>query len=219
MDCLILARGGSKGVPKKNIKLLDGIPLIGYVISEAKKSKKIDQIFVSTDCDEIIKVVEEYGVNVIKRPPELSQDNSLDIDSFIHFCNLTNNLNPIVHLRATTPLIDYKIIDNAIELFELNHNVYTSLRSAHEMSESAYKFFVKKGNTWSPIIDGIDQNNPRQSYEKTYIPNGYVDIVNPNIFLKRETFYGDKIYSFITERTYEVDTIEDFNYIEYILKK
>jgi CMP-N-acetylneuraminic acid synthetase len=104
-------------------------------------------------------------------------------------------------------------------LFLKNKNKITSLRSAHETSESVYKFYKKNGEFWRPIVDNLDTNLPRQSYPKTYSPNGYVDIVKPEIFMNSDSFYGDRIYSFITDKTYEIDTIDDFNYIEYILSK
>ena len=219
MVSLILARGGSKGVPKKNIKKLNGIPLIGYVITEAQKSKIIRDIYVSTDCEEIKKICLSFGVKVIDRPSNLSQDKSLDIDSFRHFCKELNYTEPIIHLRATTPLIDSLVIDNAIEVFLKNKNKITSLGSAHETSESVYKYYKQDGLYWRPIVDGMDTNLPRQSYPKTYSPNGYIDIVTPEVFMNSDNFYGDKIYSFITDKTYEIDTIDDFNYIEYILTK
>ena len=219
MIALILARGGSKGVPKKNIKQLMGMPLIEYVITSAKESKKITDIYVSSDDEEIIEVSKNLGCKIIIRPYELSTDTSLDIDSFRHFCKELNHTEPIIHLRATTPLVNPLVIDNAIEVFLKNKNKITSLRSAHETSESVYKYYKQDGFYWSPIVDGMDTNLPRQSYPKTYSPNGYVDIVTPDVFMNSDNFYGDKIYSFITDKTYEIDTIDDFNYIEYILSK
>jgi CMP-N,N'-diacetyllegionaminic acid synthase len=219
MIALILARGGSKGIPKKNIKELIGKPLIEYVITSAKESKKIKDIYVSSDDEEIIEISKNLGCKTIMRPYELSTDTSLDIDSFRHFCKLLNHTEPIIHLRATTPLVNSLVIDDAIEVFLKNKNKITSLRSAHETSESVYKFYKKNGEFWRPIVDNLDTNLPRQSYPKTYSPNGYVDIVKPEIFMNSDSFYGDRIYSFITDKTYEIDTIDDFNYIEYILSK
>lgn len=219
MIALILARGGSKGVQKKNIKKLLGKPLIEYVITSAKQSKKITDIYVSSDDEEIIEISKKLGCKIIVRPSELSNDISLDIDSFRHFCEELNYTEPIIHLRATTPLISPLVIDDAIEVYLKNKNMLTSLRSAHETSESVYKFYKQNGLYWHPIVDGMDTNLPRQSYPKTYSPNGYIDIVNPQVFMNSDSFYGDKIYSFITDKTYEIDTIDDFNYIEYILTK
>lgn len=219
MIALILARGGSKGVPKKNIKQLMGKPLIEYVITSAKESKKITDVYVSSDDEEIIEISKNLGCKIIVRPNELSTDTSLDIDSFRHFCKELNHTEPIIHLRATTPLVNPLVIDNAIEVFLKNKKNITSLRSAHETSESVYKFYTKNGEFWQPIVDNMDTNLPRQSYPKTYSPNGYVDIVTPEIFMDSDSFYGNKIYSYITDKTYEIDTIDDFNYIEYILSK
>ena len=219
MISLILARGGSKGVQKKNIKKLLGKPLIEYVITSAKQSKKITDIYVSSDDEEIIELSKKLGCKIIVRPSELSNDSSLDIDSFRHFCEELNYTEPIIHLRATTPLISPLVIDDAIEVYVKNKNILTSLRSAHETSESVYKFYKQDGLYWYPIVDGMDTNLPRQNYPKTYSPNGYIDIVNPQVFMNSDSFYGDKIYSFITDKTYEIDTIDDFNYIEYILTK
>ena len=219
MVSLILARGGSKGVKKKNIKKLLGKPLIEYVITSAKQSKKITDIYVSSDDEEIIEISKKLGCKIIVRPSELSNDLSLDVDSFRHFCEELNYTEPIIHLRATTPLISPLVIDDAIEVYLKNKNRLTSLRSAHETSESVYKFYKQNGLYWYPIVGGMDTNLPRQSYPKTYSPNGYIDIVNPQVFMNSDSFYGDKIYSFITDKTYEIDTIDDFNYIEYILTK
>lgn len=219
MISLILARGGSKGIERKNIKKLLNQPLIYYVINAAKKSKKISEIYVSSDDSEILEISKNLGCQVIQRPNEISTDISLDIDSFRHFCIENNHTEPLVHLRATTPLIDPIVIDDAIRIFIENEKRITSLRSAHETSESVYKFYKKNGDFWSPIDDSIDPTLPRQSYPKTYSPNGYIDIVKPSVFMTSDSFYGEKIYSFITDKTYEIDTIEDFNYVEYILKK
>jgi len=219
MIALILARGGSKGIPKKNIKKLLGKPLIEYVITSAKESKKITDIYVSSDDEEIIEISKKLGCKIIIRPSELSTDASLDIDSFRHFCKELNHTEPLIHLRATTPLINPSVIDDAIDVFLKNKSSITSLRSAHETSESVYKFYKQDGMYWSPIVEGVDTNLPRQSYPKTYSPNGYIDIVNPEVFMNSDNFYGDKIYSFITDKTYEIDTIEDFNYVEFILNK
>ena len=219
MNVLILARGGSKGVPKKNIKILNGYPLIYYVINESKKSELINDIYVSSDDDEILKISKNLGAIPIKRPTDLSEDFSLDIDSFKHFCNITNQYEPLIHLRATTPLIDYKILNESIETFKQNLDNCTSLRSAHQTPESVMKFFIKNGNFWENISKSVDSTLPRQLHINTYCPNGYIDIVKPEIFINSNDFYGDKILSFETPLSYEIDTIEDFEFIEYILRK
>jgi CMP-N-acetylneuraminic acid synthetase len=213
MKTLILARGGSKGVPKKNIKLLNNVPLLAYPVLSAQKTKNINQIYISTDSEEIAKVALEYDCNVIERPKELASDTSPDVESFRHAVKFLNDYDDIVHLRITTPIIDPLKLDEAIVLFKDNKNQCTSLRSAHEFSESVYKFFKKDGNYWNgffPNLPGEYYNLPRQYFPKSYLPNGYIDIVRPSIFMNQETFHGNKILSFITPHVIEVDTPHDF---------
>lgn len=221
MNCLILARGGSKGVPRKNIKLLGGLPLIAYPIIAAKNSKKIEDIYVSTDDNEISEIAKNYGAKIIKRPKSISGDRSTDIEAFRHACDYLNDYNDIVHLRATTPLVKSDVIDKAIDVFRKSE--CTSLRSGHETSESAFKYVLKKGDYWSPIIKDMnisDINLPRQTFQKTFIPNGYVDIVKPNFFMNlNNDFHGDKIHAFVTGFSPEIDTLDDFYYIEYMIQK
>lgn len=217
MKCIILARGGSKGVPKKNIKLLNGKPLLSYPIEAAFKTKNINDVYVSTDSEEIASVAKKYGSKIIERPKELAKDNSLDIDAFRHAVKILNDNSDIVHLRATTPILDPDILDKAIEIFLLNKEEATSLRSAHEFSESVYKFFKQEDKYWTgffPNMDGEYYNLPRQTFPKSYLPNGYIDIVRPKIFMNNQSFHGNKILSFITPYSIEVDTLEDFQRLE-----
>jgi len=219
MIALILARGGSKRVPKKNIKVINGKPLLFYPINAAKKSKLIMKVYVSTDDEEIAKVARQYGAEVICRPLELAQDNSTDLDAFKHFCQETGEYKPIVHLRATTPILDTDVIDEAIRIFYKNEAQITSLRSAHETSESVYKYFTKGKLYWESIVKGVDAEKPNQNYPKTYAPNGYVDIVKPKEWKKNNSFHGSCIYPFITKFTPEIDSLDDFDYIEYLMQK
>lgn len=217
MIALILARGGSKGVPGKNIKEINGRPLLFYPIDAAKKSNLIKKIYVSTDDDKIAEVAEFYGAEVIRRPIEFAQDNSTDLEAFQHFCSKTGHYGPIVHLRATTPILDPKIIDEAIHVFYENDTLITSLRSVHEMPESAYKCFVKNDIFLDPIVGDIKADGPRQSYPKTYAANGYIDIVHSREW--KESLHGDRVYAFVTNYAPEIDTMDDFNYIEYLMTK
>lgn len=222
MIAIIPARGGSKSIPKKNIALLDGIPLIAYPIIEAKKSEYISDIYVSTDCKEIADISTYYGAKIIKRPAEFSTDDSLDIDVFKHAFWKLGSYDDVIHLRATTPLIEVKIIDKAIKYYFKNHDC-TSMRSAHEIPESIQKFFKKDGKYFKGIFDDIISkkeyyNLSRQNLEKTYKPNGYIDILKPSVFMKSNSLHGDKILAFETPFTVEVDSMEEIEYLEFIIK-
>jgi CMP-N,N'-diacetyllegionaminic acid synthase len=216
LKCIVLARGGSKGVPGKNIKPLLGIPLLGWVLNEARKCRMIDEFWVSTDCDKIAEVAKSYGAKVIIRPNEISGDDSLDVDAFVHALPFMGECDDIVHLRATTPVIDSGVVDDAIRYFLNNRENCTSLRSGHKMSESIYKFFKLNDSFFEPISEG--HHLGRQNVESTYIPNGYVDIIKVETILKTKTLHGDKILAFETEHVVEIDTLEDFEYLEYKMK-
>ena len=213
LKVIIPARGGSKGVPGKNIKEVNGIPLLGYPIIAAKDSKYISDIYVSTDSQEIKNVALEYGAQVINRPKEFADDNSLDIDG---------TYDDIIHLRATTPMIESNVLDKAIEFYN-NNPECTSLRSAHEASETAYKSFKKVDGYWSGLFnseyEGEYYNWNRQQLPKTYQPNGYIDIIKPSQFMNSDSLHGEKILSFVTEHAYEIDTPTDFKILEVIYGK
>ena len=225
---VIPARGGSKGVSDKNIKLLAGKPLIAYSISAAIKSKLIDRVIVSTDSEKYASISKDYGAEVpFIRPNEYSGDDSTDYDFVKHLLdwlakNGGNTPDYIIHLRPTTPLRDPSVLDNAIEKF-MNNAEATSLRSAHEMPETAYKQFELEGKYFKTICTGSfdldDANNSRQSFPKTYTPNGYVDILRTSHILENHLLHGNRVMDYVTDFTIEVDTVDDFEYFEWQINK
>jgi len=221
--CIIPARGGSKGVPKKNIKLLGAHPLLSYSIAAANTSNLINRVVVSTDCEETAKITLNYKAEIpFMRPDVLSNDTSTDIDFILHALDyLESNEDYIpdlvVLLRPTTPLREIEYIDKAIETILLNKEA-SSLRSSHLCSESPFKWFSLDEEYYKPISAEYtleDTGKPRQSFPSTYIPNGYIDIVIPIKLRKTKSLFGNKILSFITPITSEIDTLEEFDYLEY----
>ena len=161
------------------------------------------------------------------RPNELSRDDSTDYDFIKHLLDwIANNENSlpeyIIHLRPTTPIRDPNVLDDAIRLF-MKNNEATSLRSAHEMSETAYKQFEIEGRYFKKICTGSfnldDANDNRQSFPKTYFPNGYIDILRTSFVLKNQLLHGNQVMSFVTDYTIEVDTKDDFEYLEWQINK
>ena len=128
----------------------------------------------------------------------------------------------IIHLRPTTPLRDPSILDSAIEKFMSNEQA-SSLRSAHEMPETAYKQFELEGKYFRTICTGSfdldDANNSRQSFPKTYSPNGYVDILRTSHILKNHLLHGNQVLGYVTDFAIEVDTIDDFEFLEWRINK
>ncbi len=223
---IIPARSGSKGVPDKNIRQLGGFSLIEWSIAACKKSRLIDEIYVSTDSREYQKHAIEKGAKVpFLRPKEISNDLSTDYEFIMHALNWfkENHKEPeiIALIRPTTPLRDPIFLDNAFKALS-DCPKRTSLRSVHEMSESAYKTFEisndkKLSCVFSKSVDIDPSNNARQSFPKTYIGNGYIDLLKTKFIRKNNSLYGTNVLPFITPTTYEIDNEEDFNLIEYQL--
>jgi N-acylneuraminate cytidylyltransferase len=222
---LVTARSGSKGVPDKNIKNIGGHSLLDWSIKTSLKAQTISQVYLSTDSEEYANIGKECGALVpFLRPKELASDSANDFDVIKHFLSVIDEKpDALVHIRPTTPLRDPLILDKAIEMFFSKKDELTSLRSVHEMSESAYKSFEvnDKGflSTIGSIESGDKANLPRQAFPKTYAANGYVDVLDPNYILRENKLHGDKILAFRTPVVTEVDSFEDLEYLEWHITK
>jgi N-acylneuraminate cytidylyltransferase len=223
---LIPARSGSKGLPHKNIKLLGNHPLIAWSILAATKANEIDRVIVSTDSHEYAAIAKEYGAEVpFLRPLEISGDRSTDYDFIIHALNWLRDFDEepdlIIHLRPTTPFRNPFLIDKAINFFKGNKQA-TALRSAHEMSESAYKTFeISEEGRFKRVASvefSLDHaNNARQQFPPTYMANGYVDVLSTAFIRKNKIIHGDWVVPFLTSLALEVDNEDDFMLLEYEL--
>jgi CMP-N,N'-diacetyllegionaminic acid synthase len=222
---LVTARSGSKGLPDKNIKHIGGHSLLDWSIKSSLKTQTISNVYLSTDSEEYANIGKEYGaLTPFLRPKELATDTSNDLDVIKHFLSVIDEKpDALVHIRPTTPLRDPSILDKAIKVFLSKKGEITSLRSVHEMSESAYKSFEvnDKGflSTIGSIESGDKANLPRQAFPKTYVANGYVDVLDPNYILRESKIHGDKILAFQTPVVTEVDSIEDLEYLEWQITK
>lgn len=222
LTALIPARGGSKGVPRKNIHDLAGYPLLAYSIIACKKCTGIDRIVVSTDDEEIASIARHYGADVpFMRPSEFSQDDSTDIQVIEHF-NSVEGAQDLALIRPTTPLREPRIMDEFIENYFENRESITGMRSAHELSESPYKFFKINNGIFAGFFDdfcGIKDytNLPRQMFPKAYHPNGYIDIIKKETVLEGSDF-GFKILPAITEFVFEIDEAHHFDLLESHIK-
>jgi N-acylneuraminate cytidylyltransferase len=221
---IIPARAGSKGVSDKNIRSLAGKPLIAYSIQAAVLARNIDRVIVSTDSENYAIIAKEYGAEVpFLRPAEISKDSSTDYELMKHVLDWIKDSEGkvpefIVHLRPTTPLRDPAVVFAALEAFRQDKKA-TSLRSVHEMPESAYKCFCIESGHLVDLVSSssnIDiSNNARQSYPKTYCGNGYVDVLRSEFILQQEKIHGDQVLAYVTKLIHEVDSEADFDYITY----
>jgi CMP-N-acetylneuraminic acid synthetase len=225
---LIPARSGSKRIPNKNIIKIGEYPLVAYSIVAAQISSLISRIIVTTDNQKIANISSKYGAEVpFLRPKEISQDTSLDIEFFEHALNWlkeNENYKPdlVIHLRPTTPFRNSKVIDKAIKTLIEDKNA-TSLRSGHVAEETPYKLFtVEDGyckffgrNEFKPKEEYY--NYPRQRFPDAYIPNGYVDIIKPEVLKKTGSLHGEKIHAFITNKIPDIDNFDDLSYARKII--
>lgn len=224
---IIPARGGSKGVPKKNIKVLNGVPLIGYSIRVSLLSKIISRTIISTDSEEIASIGRHYRAEVpFLRPSELALDDSTDYEFVAQALDWFRSRESqvpdyLVHLRPTTPLRHPQVVDKAIEMLIADKNA-TALRSAHEMAESAYKTFEVENGYFKRVGTGsfdLDEaNQARQSFPKTYQANGYVDVLRSSFVLENRKIHGDRVIAYRTPRVTEVDSLEEFEQLEFQIR-
>jgi len=225
---VIPARSGSKGVVDKNIKFLDGKPLMAYSIAAAQCVHNIERIIVSTDSKEYAHIAREYGAEVpFLRPQEFSKDGSTDYEVMRHLLDWMQENEQglpsyLVHLRPTSPLRDALCIEKAIEVAQQSESM-TALRSVHEMSESAYKTFEIEEHFLKSVGSGtfsLDAaNDARQKFEKTYQANGYVDVIITSYVMEHQKLHGDRVLGYVTPHITEVDTQDDFDYLEYQVKQ
>ena len=225
--CIIPARGGSKGLPGKNIKPLLGKPLIGWTIEQAKASKYISEIFISTDSREIADVAEQFGVSVPElRPAELSGDNSPSSEFIIYTLDLLKAHGKIfeyvILLEPTSPLRKVNDIDNAIQLLnsESDADGVISVGEVHMEHPMIVKKLTENGKLTS-YIEEIKRITQRQMMDKAYFPYGVIYIAKCSKFRETKSFYVGNIIPYFIERwqNYEIDDIYDFLCIEAILKE
>lgn len=223
---IIPARGGSKGLPGKNIKLLLGKPLIEWTIEQAKQSKYIDNIFVSTDCSDIAEISKKAGVDVpFLRPEELSTDTASSMDVVAHVISVFEKNNKyfdyIILLEPTSPLRKKNDLDSAIELTLQNESVdgVVSLGEVHMEHPMVIKKVGENNRIYSYISD-VKKITQRQQADKAYFPYGVIYMIKTSVFKEKHAFYTEKIIPFFIERwqNYEIDDIYDFLCIEAILK-
>lgn len=227
---LIPARGGSKGIPRKNTMRLGGRPLIAYSILHAKASRRINRVVVSTDDAEISSIAKEWGAEVpFVRPAQYALDSSPDIDVFRHALNwLKENegYEPemVVHLRPPGPVRRVELIDDAIDLLAGRPDA-DAVRSVSPAVQTPYKMWsIKADGYLAPLlhVEGtVDcQSLPRQQLPNVFWQNGYVDVIRPRAVLEKNSMWGEHVLPFVVAETlFELDYPEDIPAIEEALKR
>ncbi|HDQ07483.1 MAG TPA: acylneuraminate cytidylyltransferase [Methanoculleus sp.] len=218
---IIPARGGSKGIPGKNIVPLSGKPLIGHILNAANNSKYLSKIFVSTDDDEIARIASSFGVEIIIRPQEISGDFSSSEDALIHGVNEIMSLGMVpdvlVFLQCTSPLTTTEDIDKTIRRF-----IESGADSAFAVAPFHYFLWKKNAEGDAEPVNhkkGIRQM--RQDREPEYIEAGSVYVMKVDGFLKaKHRFFGKTVMQPIpTDHVFEIDEIEDLKIAECLLQQ
>lgn len=204
---LIPLRGGSKGIPQKNIKLIAGKPLAQWVIDEANKSKLFDYIYVSTDCDEITSIVK--NVNVLKRPAQYATDTATTESVMLH---ITENVDfdVLTTIQATSPQIT--VADLTLAIIKFKEENLDSMFSAHRVK----KFF------WTDDIKPINYNpfhRPmRQQWNGTIVENGAFYITKKEILTQYKCRLGGKIGAYVMDKEIiDIDDMDDWERVEKLL--
>jgi CMP-N,N'-diacetyllegionaminic acid synthase len=211
---IIPARGGSKGLPRKNIINLSGKPLISWTIEASLKSKYITKTIVSSDDDEILDISKKCGAEIIKRPNSLSGDTSTSesvVEHVInHLLSRKEKFDILILLQPTSPLRTFQDIDMAFDI--MNNSDSTALISGYKVDSKFLKILVEGDKGY---IGGIMNNKylftRRQDLPKVYDSNGAIYIVKMKDFIKNKSFMSNKtvVYNMSKEKSLDIDTSED----------
>jgi CMP-N,N'-diacetyllegionaminic acid synthase len=223
---LIPAREGSKGILGKNIKLLDGKPLIQYAIEGALESQSIDKVVVSTDSQEIADISKNFGAEVpFIRPSYLADDSSPTIDTVIHCLQYYQNqgeyFDAVCLLQTTHPFRTSQDIESSIEKFK--EDSADSLISVIEVPQefNPHWVYIKDSGGNLKIATGEKKIiSRRQELPDAFIRNGAIYITKASVLIKEKSLYGNKIsaYSMTSKNHVNLDTMADWGKAEAILK-
>lgn len=223
MIAIIPARGGSKGLPGKNIKMLCGKPMIAYTIEAAKQSKFIDHIVVSTDDPLIADIALEYGAEVpFLRPEFLASDTAQAVDNYIYTIDRLSkewniSIEEFVVLQPTSPLRIAEDIDGAVKMF-LEKKADSVISYTQEAHPVLWHKYINDNNEFVDIFDNTIAN--RQNLRISYYPNGAVYVFRTKI-IKERKYYTEKSYGYIMprKRSVDIDYQEDFDYVEFLMSR
>jgi YrbI family 3-deoxy-D-manno-octulosonate 8-phosphate phosphatase len=227
---IIPARGGSKGIPRKNIRSFAGHPLIAYSIAAARQAQSVTRVIVSTDDEEIAAVARQYGAETpFLRPAELAEDTTVDLPVFQHalaWLAEHENYHPdlVIQLRPTSPVRPVSLVDEAVRLLQANPKA-DSVRGVVPAGQNPHKMWKidpKTGQMHNLLKEpGIDEpyNAPRQALPPVYWQTGHIDVIRPRVILGG-SMSGKVILPVQIEPRYTVDIDGPFDWLraEWLVK-
>jgi N-acylneuraminate cytidylyltransferase len=219
---IIPARGGSKGLKNKNIYPVAGLPLLGWSVLQALDAEHVDQVFVTTDDAAIAAVAREYGAEVIDRPEEISGDKATSESAISHALETIagrHSAEPemVVFLQATSPLRKPGDIDRAIELFRRDEaDSLISVTRADDLT-----IWEQREGQWNSVNFDYRNRGMRQDRPSQYIENGSIYLFTPAVLSEFGNRIGRKLSVYPMEfwQTWEIDTIEEVDLVEFYLKQ
>lgn len=223
---IIPARGGSKGIPRKNIRLFAGYPLIAWSIAAAKQSEWVTRVIVSTDDEEIAAVAREWGAETpFLRPAELAQDKTTDLPVFVHALKWLEDVegyrpDAVVQLRPTSPIRPHSMVDDAIRIL-LDHKDAECVRGVVPAGQNPFKMWRFQGED-KPLnqlleVPGIPEpyNAPRQILPSVYWQTGHIDVIRTTTISEKKSLTGNVIYPLVIDPKYTVDIDTPADWVKY----
>ena len=226
---LVPARGGSKSIPRKNIRPLGGVPLLAYSIEAGLRARLVDRVIVSTDDEEVAEVARAWGADVpFLRPAALATDHTPDLPVFEHalaWLEATEGAAPeiVVQLRATSPLRPPDCVDAAVDVLRRDDTV-DSVRTVMPATQNPYKMWrVQADGIMTPLLVGDiaeAYNRPRQELPPAYWQTGHVDVVRTRVIREQASMSGVRIQSLVVDPAYacDIDTEADWRRTEWLLE-
>jgi N-acylneuraminate cytidylyltransferase len=210
---IIPARGNSKGVPKKNIKPLSGTPLIGWTIKEARKSKYIDKLILSSDNQEIISVAKRYGLEApFLRPSELAQDDTIPTEVIIHALKKCPGFDLIVVLQPTSPFRKAEDIDGAI--WKVVDSGAPACVSVTLPDKSPYWMFgIDQKERLTSLFPDKPLAANRQEQPLVYALNGAVFVANVKFLLEQRSFICPETVGYVMPRSRSIDIDDEMDFL------
>ena len=223
---IIPARGGSKGLPGKNIRLLNGKPMVGWVIEAALAEMSLDRVIVSTDTDDIAAVARAHGAEVIMRPPEISGDLAPIEDALRHVVNTIESqenrrVDLVVLMQANVPIRKPGFVDEVVQA--LIDSEYTSVQSVYRVNQRPEWMKKEENGRLVPFMQC--ENYRRQELPDLFLLDGAAEAIRRDVLMNSagltgvHTYMGDNVGFCEQERIYslDVDGLDDFNIVEAIM--
>jgi CMP-N-acetylneuraminic acid synthetase len=226
---LIPARSGSKSIRDKNIRIIGGKPLLAWSVEYALQSAAVTRTVVSTDSELYAQIAVEHGAEApFLRPPEFSEDHSLDLDVFRHALNwleVHDGYAPEIcaHLRPTYPLRRPGVLDEMVKLLRLRPDL-DCVRTVTEVVHPPFKMWHRDETGMMqpviPVAPGVDEpwSAPRQVLPTAYIQTANIDVIRTSVITERNSMTGDRVFGYVEPDFHDIDTADEFDHVAALMQ-